>query len=79
MITLPRIAAQVLSGHVTLEIRCIDRVLLIPPAAAAPDRPRPPTSRNAPPSLTQSSKSLPGKVADLGIKATRSVLLFVQG
>jgi hypothetical protein len=29
MITLPRIAAQVLSGHVTLEIRCIDRVLLI--------------------------------------------------
>ena len=26
--TLPRTAAQVLSGHVTLEIRCIDRVLL---------------------------------------------------
>jgi hypothetical protein len=28
MMTLPRTAAQVLSGHVTLEIRCIDRVLL---------------------------------------------------
>ena len=26
--TLPRSAAQVLSGHVTLEIRCIDRILL---------------------------------------------------
>ncbi|MGH3238631.1 MAG: hypothetical protein ACRDOH_36320, partial [Streptosporangiaceae bacterium] len=26
--TLPRTAAQVLSGHVTLEIRCIDRMLL---------------------------------------------------
>jgi len=26
--TLPRSAAQVLSGHVTLEIRCIDRMLL---------------------------------------------------
>ncbi len=26
--TLPRTAAQVLSGHVTLEIRCIDRLLL---------------------------------------------------
>ncbi len=26
--TLPRIAAQVLSGHVRLEIRCIDRLLL---------------------------------------------------
>ncbi len=26
--TLPRTAAQVLSGHVRLEIRCIDRVLL---------------------------------------------------
>src|SRR6266567_4135155 len=26
--TLPRTAAQVLSGHVTLEVRCIDRVLL---------------------------------------------------
>ncbi len=26
--TLPRTAAQVLSGHVTLEIRCIDRILL---------------------------------------------------
>src|SRR5271157_5223070 len=28
MMTLPRSAAQVLSGHVTLEIRCIDRILL---------------------------------------------------
>jgi hypothetical protein len=28
MMTLPRTAAQVLSGHVRLEIRCIDRVLL---------------------------------------------------
>jgi hypothetical protein len=28
MMTLPRSAAQVLSGHVTLEIRCIDRMLL---------------------------------------------------
>src|SRR6266851_5423841 len=28
MMTLPRTAAQVLSGHVTLEIRCIDRMLL---------------------------------------------------
>jgi hypothetical protein len=28
MMTLPRTAAQVLSGHVTLEVRCIDRVLL---------------------------------------------------
>jgi len=26
--TLPRTAAEVLSGHVTLEIRCIDRVML---------------------------------------------------
>ena len=26
--TLPRTAAQVLSGHVTLEVRCIDRMLL---------------------------------------------------
>ena len=26
--TLPRTAAEVLSGHVTLEVRCIDRVLL---------------------------------------------------
>ena len=26
--TLPRTAAQVLSGHVRLEIRCIDRMLL---------------------------------------------------
>ncbi len=26
--TLPRTAAQVLSGHVTLEVRCIDRLLL---------------------------------------------------
>jgi hypothetical protein len=26
--TLPRTAAQVLSGHVTLEIGCIDRLLL---------------------------------------------------
>ena len=26
--TLPRTAAEVLSGHVTLEIRCTDRVLL---------------------------------------------------
>ncbi|MGH7733023.1 MAG: hypothetical protein ACREOE_04790, partial [Gemmatimonadales bacterium] len=28
MMTLPRTAAQVLSGHVRLEIRCIDRMLL---------------------------------------------------
>src|SRR5258708_29145591 len=28
IMTLPRTAAQVLSGHVTLEVRCIDRVLL---------------------------------------------------
>src|SRR5260370_5488402 len=28
IMTLPRTAAQVLSGHVTLEIRCIDRGLL---------------------------------------------------
>jgi hypothetical protein len=28
VMTLPRTAAQVLSGHVTLEIRCIDRLLL---------------------------------------------------
>src|ERR1700745_317007 len=28
IMTLPRTAAQVLSGHVTLEIRCIDRMLL---------------------------------------------------
>src|SRR6516164_10845190 len=28
MMTLPRTVAQVLSGHVTLEIRCIDRMLL---------------------------------------------------
>jgi len=28
MMTLPRTAAQVLSDHVTLEIRCIDRMLL---------------------------------------------------
>jgi hypothetical protein len=28
MMTLPRTAAQVLSGHVRLEIRCIDQVLL---------------------------------------------------
>jgi hypothetical protein len=28
MMTLPRTAAQVLSGHVTLEVRCIDRMLL---------------------------------------------------
>src|ERR1035441_10491794 len=28
LMTLPRSAAQVLSGHVTLEIRCIDRMLL---------------------------------------------------
>src|SRR5487761_1571402 len=28
MMTLPRTAAEVLSGHVTLEIRCTDRVLL---------------------------------------------------
>ena len=35
IMTLPRTAAQVLSGHVRLEIRCIDRVLLdLPPAAA---------------------------------------------
>ena len=26
--TLPRTAAEVLSGHVSLEIRCIDRMLL---------------------------------------------------
>ena len=26
--TLPRTAAEVLSGHVTLEVRCMDRVLL---------------------------------------------------
>ena len=26
--TLPRTAAEVLSGHVTLEVRCIDRVLV---------------------------------------------------
>jgi hypothetical protein len=28
IMTLPRTAAQVLSGHVRLEVRCIDRVLL---------------------------------------------------
>jgi hypothetical protein len=28
MMTLPRTAAQVLSGHVRLEVRCVDRVLL---------------------------------------------------
>jgi hypothetical protein len=28
MMTLPRTAAQVLSGHVRLEVRCIDRLLL---------------------------------------------------
>src|ERR1700730_10756488 len=28
VMTLPRTAAEVLSGHVTLEVRCIDRVLL---------------------------------------------------
>jgi hypothetical protein len=28
IMTLPRTAAQVLSGHVTLEVRCIDRLLL---------------------------------------------------
>jgi hypothetical protein len=28
MMTLPRTAARVLSGHVTLEVRCVDRMLL---------------------------------------------------
>jgi hypothetical protein len=28
MMTLPRTAAEVLSGHVTLEVRCIDRLML---------------------------------------------------
>jgi hypothetical protein len=28
MMTLPRTAAEVLSGHMTLEVRCIDRLML---------------------------------------------------